>query len=137
MIAPMLGCVAGRRVRGCESHLPELLESSTSIPIRQARDGMEIEPGHVYVTPPDARMGVVNGKLSVGQRPTDKSQYTPIDYFFGAMASYYQERAIAVVLSGTASDGALGLGAVFYIVQWITEPAAMRKEPGAHGAELR
>jgi hypothetical protein len=33
--------------------------------------------------------------------------------------------------------GALGLGVVIYIVQWITEPTAMRKEPGAHGAELR
>jgi hypothetical protein len=33
--------------------------------------------------------------------------------------------------------GALGLGLVFYIVQWVTEPKAMRTEPGAHGAELR
>ncbi|HLK93160.1 MAG TPA: chemotaxis protein CheB [Polyangia bacterium] len=95
-----------------ESHLPELLESSTTLPVRQARDGMAIEPAHVYVTPPGAQMGVASGKLVVGQRPTDKSQYTPIDYFFGALASAYQERAIAVILSGTASDGAMGLGAV-------------------------
>jgi two-component system CheB/CheR fusion protein len=95
-----------------ESHLPELLGSSTSLPVRQARDGMQIEAGHVYVTPPDAQMGIVNGRLSVGQRPLDSSQYTPIDYFFGALANHYQERAIAVVLSGTASDGAVGLGAV-------------------------
>jgi two-component system CheB/CheR fusion protein len=95
-----------------ESHLPELLESSTTLTVRQARDGMEIEAGHVYVTPPDARMGIANGRLSVSQRPTDKSQYTPIDHFFGALANHYQERAIAVVLSGTASDGALGLEAV-------------------------
>jgi two-component system CheB/CheR fusion protein len=95
-----------------ESHLPELLTSSTTLPIRQARDGMEIEAGHVYVIPPDSQMGVVDGKLQVGQRPTDKSQYKPIDYFFAAMAAFYQERAIAVVLSGTASDGALGLGGV-------------------------
>src|SRR6185312_13240551 len=40
------------------------------------------------------------------------SQYTPIDHFFGALAAAYQERAIAIVLSGTASDGAMGLGAV-------------------------
>jgi two-component system CheB/CheR fusion protein len=95
-----------------ESHLPELLGASTTLPVLQAHDGIEIEAGHVYVTPPNARMGVTDGKLRVLQRPSDKSQFTPIDYFFGAMAAHYQERGIAVVLSGTASDGALGLGAV-------------------------
>ena len=73
---------------------------------------MEIEAGHVYVIPPDAQMGVVDGKLQVGQRPNDRTQYTPIDYFFGTLAKFYQERGIAVVLSGTASDGALGLASV-------------------------
>ena len=95
-----------------ESHLPELLGSATTLSIRQARDGMEIEAGHVYVIPPDAQMGVVDGKLQVGQRPSDRTQYTPIDYFFGTLATFYQERGIAVVLSGTASDGALGLASV-------------------------
>ncbi|HEX3904461.1 MAG TPA: chemotaxis protein CheB [Polyangia bacterium] len=95
-----------------ESHLPEILGTSTTLSIRQARDGMAIERGHVYVNPPDARMGIADGKLQIRQRPIDKSQYTPIDYFFGMLAAQYQERAIGIVLSGTASDGALGLGAV-------------------------
>ncbi len=95
-----------------ESHLAEILGGAGRFPIIQARDGMEIQPSHVYVIPPAARMGIANGKLQVGERPRDKSRYTPIDYFFRAMAAHFQERAIAVVLSGTASDGALGLAAV-------------------------
>jgi two-component system CheB/CheR fusion protein len=95
-----------------KSHLAELLGSSTSLPIRQAVDGMDIEAGHVYVIPPDARMAIADGKLHIGERPLDRTQFTPIDYFFESLATFYQERAIAVVLSGTASDGARGLGTV-------------------------
>jgi two-component system CheB/CheR fusion protein len=95
-----------------ESHLPQILGSATTLPIHEARDRMRLEPGHIYVIPADARMAVVDGHLKVGHRPTDRSQYTPIDHFFESLASGYQERAIAVVLSGTASDGAAGLAAV-------------------------
>src|SRR5262245_39659312 len=56
-----------------ESHLPELLSTSTRFPVQQARDGMKVEPGHVYVTPPDATMAVVDGTLRIGQRPTDRT----------------------------------------------------------------
>jgi len=94
------------------SHLPELLESATTLPIHEARNRMRIEAGHVYVIPADARMAVTDGHLKVEQRPTDRSQYTPIDHFFESLAAAYQEHAVAVVLSGTASDGAAGLAAV-------------------------
>jgi two-component system CheB/CheR fusion protein len=73
---------------------------------------MELEPGHVYVIPPDARMAMVDGRVRVDKRPTDGGPHMPIDYFFDSLASAYQQRAIAVVLSGTASDGTRGLEAV-------------------------
>ncbi len=95
-----------------ESHLAEILGTASALPIIQAHDGMEIEPAHVYVIPPDARMGIADGRLQVEERPKDKTQYTPIDYFFKSLAAHFQERAIAIVLSGTASDGALGLAEV-------------------------
>ncbi|HEX4406540.1 MAG TPA: chemotaxis protein CheB [Polyangia bacterium] len=95
-----------------KSHLPKLLENATTLPIRQAKDRMRIEPGHVYVIPPDARMSVIDGKLRVGRRPSDASQYTPLDHFLRSLADVYVERSIAVVLSGTASDGAAGVTAV-------------------------
>ncbi len=95
-----------------ESHLPQILGGATTLPIHEARDRMRLEPGHIYVIPADARMAVVDGRLKVGHRPTDHSQYTPIDHFFESLARGYQEHAVAVVLSGTASDGAAGLAAV-------------------------
>src|SRR5207253_11083165 len=52
---------------------------------------------------------IVDGKLRLTPRPTDSSQYTPIDVFLRSLAAFAQDRAIAVVLSGTASDGAAGV----------------------------
>ncbi|HJU42581.1 MAG TPA: CheR family methyltransferase, partial [Vicinamibacterales bacterium] len=92
-----------------DSALPILLASRTSIPVVQATDGVRIEPNRVYVIPPNVQMAVKDGTLALSPRPTDRTQYTPIDTFFASLAGQQHSRAIAVVLSGTASDGAIGL----------------------------
>ena len=76
------------------------------------RPSDEAEPGHIYVIPADARMAVVDGRLQVGHRPTDCNQIPPSIDLFESLASGYREHAVAVVLSGMASDGAAGLAAV-------------------------
>ena len=91
------------------SALPELLASKTTLPVVQATNGMRIEPNHVYVIPPNVHMEVVDGGLHLLPRPTDRSQFTPIDFFFQSLARWAQDRAIGVILSGTASDGAAGV----------------------------
>jgi two-component system CheB/CheR fusion protein len=91
------------------SALPELLASKTTLPVAQARNGMPIEAGHVYVIPPNAQMEVFDGELRLFPRPTDRSQFTPIDFFMQSLARWAQDRAIGVILSGTASDGAAGI----------------------------
>src|SRR5262249_2117822 len=92
-----------------ESSLATLLGARTSLPVVQAADGMKIETNHVYVAPPNAQMEIVNGVLHLLPRPLDRSQFTPIDFFLESVARWAQERAIAVILSGTASDGSLGI----------------------------
>jgi two-component system CheB/CheR fusion protein len=92
-----------------ESSLPELLASASKIPVVQVADGMEIERDQVYVIPPNAQMALLNGKLHLIPRPRDQSQYMPIDFFMRSLAHVAQQRAIGVVLSGTGSDGAVGL----------------------------
>jgi len=92
-----------------ESALPELLSAHTNLPVVQATEGVRVERDHVYVIPPNIQMVMEDGHLHLMPRPTDRSQYTPIDQFLLSLAAALQDRAIAVILSGTASDGALGV----------------------------
>ena len=92
-----------------ESSLPDLLAAKTSMHVEQATSGMSIEADHVYVIPPNARLEILSGQLHLLPRPTDRTQYTPIDYFFTSVARWARERVIGVILSGTASDGAAGI----------------------------
>jgi len=92
-----------------ESILPHLLGGTTRLPVVQVNDGMLLEPDHVYVIPPNAFMGIQDGKLHLIPRPGDTRQFMPVDFFLRSLAQYAQNRAIGVILSGTASDGAIGL----------------------------
>ena len=91
------------------SALPVLLSSHSAMPVVQVIDGMRVQRNHVYVIPPNVQMELVDGTLALSPRPTDRTQHTPIDTFFGSLAMLGDGRAIAVVLSGTASDGAVGI----------------------------
>ena len=92
-----------------ESALPVLLSSHSGMPVVQVTDGVRIAPNHVYVIPPNVQMVVEDGTLDLTPRPSDRTQHTPIDTFFASLANVPEGRVIAVVLSGTASDGALGM----------------------------
>src|SRR5918995_1479279 len=91
------------------SSLAALLASHTSLPVVEATEGARIVANRVYVVPPNAQMEMVDGHLHLGPRPDDRSQYTPIDFFFRSLARTLKSHAVGVVLSGTASDGALGI----------------------------
>jgi len=92
-----------------ESALPTLLSSHTAMPVVQVSDGIHIEPNHVYVIPPNMQMALSGETLQLKPRPDDRSGLTPIDGFFASLAEVAGDRAIGVVLSGTASDGAVGI----------------------------
>jgi two-component system CheB/CheR fusion protein len=92
-----------------ESVLPHLLSDSSALPVTEVSDEMIVEPNHVYVVPPNKEMGISNGRLQLMPRPSNRTQYNPIDFFLRTLAEYGQTRAIGVILSGTASDGAIGL----------------------------
>jgi two-component system CheB/CheR fusion protein len=91
------------------SSLAVLLASHTPLPVVEASEGLRVEADKVYVVPPNVQMELVDGHLHLGRRPEDRSQYSPIDFFFRSLARSLRGHAIGVVLSGTASDGALGL----------------------------
>ncbi|HEY1765255.1 MAG TPA: chemotaxis protein CheB [Opitutaceae bacterium] len=92
-----------------ESFLPELLSSHSKMPVVQVTDGVTVEVNKVYIIPPNAHMHIAAGRLHLVARPDDRTQHMPIDRFFRSLAEYAQNRAIGIVLSGTASDGAIGV----------------------------
>ena len=94
-----------------ESVLTELLSRSTNIPVTEVKDGMAVERDHVYVIPPNTNMAVLNGVLHLMPRPEGPRQHLPIDYFLRSLAADRKAASIGVILSGTASDGTLGMKA--------------------------
>src|SRR5260370_16232489 len=93
------------------SVLTTLLARSTSLPVLEIRDGMPVEPNHVYVIPPNANLSISGGHLQLTPRAGSGHQM-PIDQFFRSLAEAEGSKAIGVILSGTASDGTLGLKAI-------------------------
>ena len=94
------------------SLLTELLAKTTTMPVAEVRSGMEVMPDRVYIIPPNTEMVLVGNNLQLSPRAKTQGRYLPIDRFFQSLATYRQERAIAVVLSGADGDGAIGLTAV-------------------------
>jgi two-component system, chemotaxis family, CheB/CheR fusion protein len=97
---------------GHESMLAKLLSNATEMPVAEVKEGMVVEPNHVYVIPPNAIMGIVNGTLHLTGRGEPTAKYLPVDYFLHSLADDRGNRAIGVILSGTASDGTLGVKAI-------------------------
>ncbi|MGH7453181.1 MAG: chemotaxis protein CheB, partial [bacterium] len=96
-----------------ESMLTELLSRATSMPVNEVIDGTTVEPNHVYVIPPNTDMAILQGVLRLLPRLEGHGQqHMPIDHFLRSLAEDQKSRAIGVILSGTASDGALGLKAI-------------------------
>jgi len=94
------------------SMMDALLSRHTSMPVQQGSDGMLLRPNEVYLIPPGTEMTVFNHRLRLRDRPTDVAVPKPIDIFFEALASEYRDRAASVIVSGTGSDGSVGIGTV-------------------------
>jgi two-component system, chemotaxis family, CheB/CheR fusion protein len=92
-----------------ESVLPELVRRQTRMKVFQAENGMRVERDCVYVIPPNRDMSLSDGRLQLTEPDAPRGQRLPIDFFFRSLARDQGPRAICVVLSGTASDGTLGL----------------------------
>ncbi|HSB13082.1 MAG TPA: chemotaxis protein CheB [Bryobacteraceae bacterium] len=95
-----------------KSMLPKLLSKATQMPVVEAQQGMVVQPNHVYVIPPKSDLGVINGVLQILSRRKTGGRYLPVDYFLCSLAEDQGGRAIGVILSGTASDGTVGLNAI-------------------------
>lgn len=95
-----------------ESAAGAILQRVTPMPVHQVSERLPIEPGHVYVIAPNLQLSMDDGHLAVTALERSRGKHTAIDLFFRTLAEAHERCAIAVVLSGTGSDGAVGLGRV-------------------------
>lgn len=97
-----------------ESLLPELLQRATRIPVLEISDNLKVLPDHIYIVPSNKMLIANDGVLQLSARPAkDKNVHNmPVDLFFTSLAEVHQAHAIGVILSGTATDGTIGLKAI-------------------------
>ena len=95
-----------------KSILSELVRRYTRMQVFEVEDGMVVQPNCAYIIPPNRDMAFLNGALHLLQPANPRGQRLPIDYFFRSLALDQHERAICIVLSGTGSDGTLGVRAI-------------------------
>ncbi|HZS85418.1 MAG TPA: CheR family methyltransferase [Stellaceae bacterium] len=92
--------------------LPELLGHATAMPARLIEDGGAAQPNHIHILPPNATLTIKDGRLRLEPPALPRGQRTPIDDFLTSLAADRGENAACVILSGTGSDGTLGLRAI-------------------------
>lgn len=94
------------------SMLVDILQKVTHIPVQEITNNVRVEPDHVYVIPSNKLLTANDGRLELNPRAPRNEKNMPIDVFFTSLAEVHQGHAIGVVLSGTATDGTLGLKAI-------------------------
>ena len=92
-----------------ESALTQLLSRVTAMPVSEATEGQRVLPNQVYVIPSNAGLTLAQGRLRLHPRELAGGGQRSIDQFLQSLAESQHERAIGVVLSGTGTDGTLGL----------------------------
>jgi two-component system CheB/CheR fusion protein len=95
-----------------ESMLTELISRATKMPVLEVTDGMSIQANHVYVIPPNATMTTEDHTLRLTARAEGRVRHMAVDSFMRTLAEAQGNKAIGVILSGTGSDGTLGLAEI-------------------------
>jgi two-component system CheB/CheR fusion protein len=97
-----------------ESRLAEILQPHCRLPVQQVNSSVPLEPDRVYVIPPNANLEAIDTHLRLSKLEEQRRERAPIDHFFRTLAAMHDGHAIGVVLTGSGSDGTLGL-------RWIKE----------------
>ena len=104
--------VVSHQHAGHVSLLPSLLGKCTAMPVVEAKDGMQVEANRVYMAPGGTNLAILHGTLHLMEPPPENRVPLPIDYFFRSLAEDQKHRAVGIVLSGTGTDGTVGLRAI-------------------------
>ncbi|MDD5301011.1 MAG: chemotaxis protein CheB, partial [Gallionella sp.] len=110
------------------SILTEILQRATAMPVVEAQDQAKVEPDCVYVIPPNRDMAIFHGTLQLSAPEQPRGQRMPIDAFLRSLAEDQGEKAVGIILSGTGTDGTLGLRAILGAggISLVQEPATAK-----------
>mgnify|MGYP001027404765 CR=1 FL=1 len=119
-----------------KSMMGELLSKNTAMPIHTVTEPIEMAPNEIYLIPPKRHLLLKAGRLIPEDYPADQALNLPINVFFRSLAENYGERAVAIVLSGTGSDGAMGVRSVREMggVVMVQDESSARFEGMPHSA---
>jgi two-component system CheB/CheR fusion protein len=92
--------------------MPELIQRTTKMEVQQVKDGMKVQPDHVYVIPPNKDMSILHETLQLLEPSKPRGLRMPIDFFFRHLAEDQKEKSIGIIFSGMGTDGTLGLKAI-------------------------
>ncbi len=95
-----------------ESNFPKLLQNVTTIPVKQVVEPIKIEKNTIYVIPPSKDLLMSDGMLVVRELTRVIGKHTAIDLFFRTLADAHMEHAIGIILTGSGSDGAVGIARI-------------------------
>jgi chemotaxis response regulator CheB len=104
--------VVSHQHAGHVSLLPSLLSRCTAMSVVEATDGMEVEANRVYLAPGGTNLAILRGTLHLMEPASQERVPLPIDYFLRSLAEDRKQGAIGIILSGTGTDGTLGLRAI-------------------------
>lgn len=91
-----------------KSLMVEILSKKTRIPVFGAEDAMQVVPGSIYLIPPRKNLTSFHGKLLLQEQEHNRAINLPIDLFLRSLAEDQEEKAVAIILSGSGSDGMRG-----------------------------
>jgi two-component system CheB/CheR fusion protein len=94
------------------SMLADLVSKQTAMKVVEVTDGMKVEPDHIYVIPPNASMSIADHALRLSPRVDSRGAHMAIDRFMRSLAEDQRNRSIGVILSGTGTDGTLGMAEI-------------------------
>lgn len=95
-----------------KSIMVSLLEKQTHMAVNQIEDGTKVLPNHIYLNPPGKNVAIFNRTLHLLDPARSSAINMPVDFFFRSLSEDLAEKAIGIILSGTASDGTLGIKAI-------------------------
>lgn len=115
---------------GHTSMLPEIIGRQTTMPVAHLRDDDDAAANRVYVLPPDTIVTSEDGRLRLHRTSAAQREHNPIDIFFASLAEDRRERAVGIVLSGSGSDGTIG-------IKMIKEHGVLTIAQGSDGSHPR
>ncbi|HZJ09425.1 MAG TPA: chemotaxis protein CheB [Trueperaceae bacterium] len=92
-----------------ESRLPEILQSHTAMVVDRVTDSVAMQADHVYVIAPNLKLTASDSNLNVSEVEKERNNRAPVDHFFRTLAEAHGDHAAAIILSGTGSNGSLGI----------------------------